>query len=582
MTTARVTSTLDRSYIVLKKLLCLIVSTGILTGCATSLVSKETVALAPAWDSTYVAGELNGESLYDLLIAELAGHQQQYDVSLEKYLKQAELTGDPGIIRRAARIAQFTENPDALEKAARIWIQYEPASNEPQALLAGLLIHRKEFKAALPFVKKTFSTENHQILALLNASAGKIPPDATQMYLEMLIQQLKISPRYADLWLTRGIFERHQANPEAALKSFSKAIRFNPDAEIAVLQKADLLKEMGRYNDALKITSSWLKNNPENKQLILIKIQTLYKADKSKSATQESYKLISDFSEDDQLHLYLALLALDFNRLDDSKAMLQTLLKRTGDSALYFYLGLIAEQSNQPEQAIEHYLQVNSGSNILQSYTRSIALLNGATNEQRIAGILDQAIVDHPELGPDLVNLHADWLRSSNLTQSAIRRISEGLATYPDNLPLRYSRAMLRPPEDFSQSEEDFRFILKKDPDNAMALNALGYTLSLYTQRYDEAYALLNKAIQIKPEDPAIMDSIGWVLFKLQRHEEALNFLKKAYEIYPDAEVGSHLISVLITLNKRDKAQEIFAEISSKFPDNPHVTTAQNVINAQK
>jgi tetratricopeptide (TPR) repeat protein len=582
MTTARVTSTLDRSYIVLKKLLCLIVSTGILTGCSTSLVSKETVALAPSWHSTYVPGELNGESLYDLLIAELAGHQQQYDVSLEKYLKQAELTGDPGIIRRAARIAQFTENPAALEKAAHIWMQHEPASEEPQALLAGLLLHKKEFKAALPFVKKTFSTKNHQILALLKASAGKIPPDAAQMYLEILIQQLKASPKDADLWLTRGIFERHLVNPESALKSFSKAITLNPDTETAVIQKADLLKEMGRYNDALKLISPWLKNNPENKQLTLIKIQTLYKADKPKSATQESYKLISDFSDDDQLHLYLALLALDFNRLNDSKTMLETLVNRTKDNALHFYLGLIAEQSNQPEQAIEHYLQVDSGSNILQSYTRLIALLSGAANEQRVAGILDQAIIDNPEFGPDLVNLHADWLRSANLTQNAIRRLNEGLATYPDNLPLRYSRAMLRSPEEFSQSEADFRFILEKEPDNAMALNALGYTLSLYTQRYEEAYALLNKAIQIKPEDPAIMDSIGWVLFKLQRYEEALSFLKKAYIIYPDAEVGSHLVSVLIALNKRDKAQEIFAEISSKFPDNPHVTTAQNVINAPK
>nr|WP_232348813.1 tetratricopeptide repeat protein [Neptunomonas qingdaonensis] len=113
-----------------------------------------------------------------------------------------------------------------------------------------------------------------------------------------------------------------------------------------------------------------------------------------------------------------------------------------------------------------------------------------------------------------------------------------------------------------------------------MALNALGYTLSLYTERYNEAYELLNRAIQIKPDDPAIMDSIGWVLFKLQRHEEALNYLQKAYKVYPDAEVGGHLIAVLVALNQRPKAQQIFTELSKKFPDSPHLPDAQRALNA--
>jgi tetratricopeptide (TPR) repeat protein len=140
---------------------------------------------------------------------------------------------------------------------------------------------------------------------------------------------------------------------------------------------------------------------------------------------------------------------------------------------------------------------------------------------------------------------------------------------------------MIRPPEEFPQSEADFRFILEKEPNNAMALNALGYTLSLYTERYQEAYQLLTKAIELKPNDPAVMDSIGWVLFKLTRYEEALSFLTKAYNIYPDPEVGSHLIAVLVAQNKKPQAEKIFTELANKFPQNPHIINARKTLNGQ-
>ena len=557
----------------------MVFSTGILTGCSSTQVSKETITPSQPWESTYQQGELNGESLYDLLIAEMAGHQQQYDISLEKYLKQAELTGDPGVIRRAARIAQFTKNSVALEKAARIWVKYEPESTEPQTLLVGMLIQQGKFSTALPFIDKALATDSHPILALLDSRASKMSPTDAQAYLDVLIKQSKITPKNSDLWLSRGIFERHLHATDTALTSFNKAIQHNPEAEAAFIQKADLLKDMGRFKEALAVISQWLEKDPENKQLIILKVQTLYKANSPAAAVKHSQQLIADYSTDNQLHLYLALLALDFNRLDDSKRMLKTIFARTRDNTLNFYLGLIEEQQDNPEGAIQYYLRVDRGNNILQSHNRSLALLSDAKNEPRVNSIMENAINKYADLAPDLINLHADWLRSFGYIDNAISRLNEGVTLYPEHINLRYSRAMMRPPEEFPQSEIDFRFILEKQPDNAMVLNALGYTLSLYTERYDEAYELLSRAIQIKPDDPAVMDSLGWVLFKLQRHEEALGFLKKAYKAYPDAEVGSHLIAVLIALNERPKAQQVFTELSKKFPENPHTLDAQKALN---
>lgn len=573
-------STLDRSYIVLTKILCLVViSTAILTGCSSTQTSNETLSPVQTWQSTYEPGELNGESLYDLLVAELAGHQQQYDISLAKYLKQAELTGDPGIIRRAARIAQFQKDTVSLEKIAHIWIKFEPESQEPQTLLVGMLIQQNQYSTALPYLDKALHADSHPILSLLNSHAAKMPLQDAHAYLDKLIKETQLTPKNSELWLSRGVFERHLQDSEQALQSFNKAIRYNPDSEAAIIQKADLLKEEGRYKEALAVISTWLTKDPENKQLNILKVQTLYKANLSAAAVKQSRLLISNFENDKKLHLYLALLALDFNRLTDSKNMLSTILQQSNDHSLNFYLGLIEEQQNNPELAIQLYLQVSEGNNILQAYTRALALLPNAKNEPRVNDIMKQAVIKHADLAPDLINLHADWLRSFDFKDSAISHLDEGVAAYPEHIPLRYSRAMMRPPEEFAQAEKELRVILEKEPDNAMAMNALGYTLSLYTERYDEAYQLLSKAIQIKPQDPAIMDSIGWTLYKLQRFEDALAFLKKAYKLYPDAEVGSHLIAVLVALNKKPEAKLIFTELSNKFPNNLHLQDAHKLLN---
>ena len=576
------TSTLDRLYIVLKKILfLLVISTGILTGCSSIQNANEPVQPTHAWESAYEPGELNGESLYDLLIAEFAGHHQQYDISLEKYLKQAELTGDPSIIRRAARIAQFTKDKVSLEAAARIWVKYEPDSKEPQTLLVGLLIQQKEFSKALPFIETALSTNSHQILGLLNSHSAKMTPAEAKSYLNVISKQITHSSKHSELWLTKGLFERHLSLNDEALISFSKAIKLNPENRTASIQKVNLLKDTGKLSEALRITSALLKKDPDNKQLSILKVQTLYKSNKHEAAVKESSRLITSFDTDNQLHLYLALLALDFNRLNDSKSILQPLYSRMRDTSLQFYLGLIEEQKNNPEQAIQHYLQVDSGNNILQAYTRTLALLANKTHEPRITSIISNATATHANLAPSLLVLHADWLRSFGFEKKAISHLDKGVSAYPDHIPLRYSRAMLRPPEEFTQSEADFKFIINKDPDNAMALNALGYTLSLYTERYQEAYLLLNKAISIKPKDPAIMDSIGWVLFKLNRYEEALSFLNQAYKAYPDPEVGSHLIAVLVATDNKQQAQKLFAELFNKFPDNPHTLNAKKTLNGQ-
>ena len=552
---------------------------ALLSGCSSLTPKATTQAPAPVKPVVYTPGELNAETLFDLLSAELAGHQQQYDISLDKYLKQAELTGDPGILRRATRIAQFTQNQEALEKAALLWNKYEPHSPEPQELLAGLFIHQQKFDQALPYVKATLENSSAQVLLLLSSQVSQMTPEENKAFLTVINAELVKDNTRSELWLTKGIIERHLTQNTQALKSFESAIRTNTDAYEARIQKADLLKELGRYNEALKTIDRILLDDSENRQARILQIQTLYKANKSRKAIQLSHTLIDDYPEETQLQLYLALLALDFNYLEESRIMLEKIANDSADSSPNFYLGLIAEQSEKYEAAIQYFSKVRHGNNIVAAYTRILSILSGKNNQARVAAIMDQAIQQNADLEADLIHLHADWLNSADLKSDALALLKKGVALFPDVIKLRFARAMLYPQEEFALAEADFKDVLFAEPDNAMALNAYGYTLTLYTTRYKEAYDLIKKAIAIKPEDPAIMDSMGWVLYKLDRYKDAHFYLLKAYKAYPDPEVGGHLIAVLVALKEKEKAQKLYDSLISKYPDSEHLTSAGKLLN---
>jgi tetratricopeptide (TPR) repeat protein len=551
---------------------------GFLSGCSiTPSHPPSSLEYAPV-PSTYQRGELNGETLFDLLVAELAGHEQAYDLSFQKYLKQAELTGDPAIIRRATRIAQFNKDTQGLEKASKIWAKYEPNSSEPDELLAGLFMHQGRFEEAVPYINNALSNNGRQVLLLMSAQARNLSPAQAKALIEPLQQQLASNAQQADIWLTLGILQRQALLKSDALTSFTQALSINPDAYEASIQKADLLRETGKTTSALAILNGLLKKQPDNKQIKLLKVQTLYKAERPANALALSETLMADHPDDEQLQLYLALLALDFNRLDDSENMLREIIKQSTNTAPYFYLGLIAEQQNRNEAAIRNYLRVDEGKNVIQAYTRAVGLMENIDNQERVSEAIVQGIEQQPSIAPILINLHADWLRKHGLNAEAIDKLNQGVELYPDNLDLRYMRAMMLPEEDFPIAEQDFRIILEQDPDNAMALNALGYTLSLYTQRYQEAYELLSRAIQLKPNDPAVIDSMGWVLYKLNRLDEAESYLSKAYQSFSDAEVGSHLVIVLAAQQKTQQARALLTELEKKFPNSPHLSDAQNAL----
>ncbi|GAB5453266.1 MAG: hypothetical protein Hals2KO_35940 [Halioglobus sp.] len=178
-----------------------------------------------------------------------------------------------------------------------------------------------------------------------------------------------------------------------------------------------------------------------------------------------------------------------------------------------------------------------------------------------------------PEYSTELYALEADLLGTAGQTDLALELMDEALAKEPEDTSLLYTRAMLMERRgDLASMEQDLRAILRDNPDNATALNALGYTLANRTDRYAEALSLISRALELQPGEPAILDSMGWVLFRTGQAKQALGYLQRAYARFPDAEVAAHLGEVMWTLGDREGAFEIWREAYSKQPDHPVLT----------
>jgi len=549
------------------------------SGCATNLHSS---ASATTPTATYQPGELNGETLFDILSAELAANQDHYDYTLKKYLKQAELTRDPNLAKRAASIAQYLRDTQALSKAVKLWIIADPSEPEPRQILANILITQGKFTEALPHFKTALDQGQGKALLLITSQLGKMSDTEVTSYIELLEAVDIDASLNNDRLVSLGILQRHLKQYDLALQNFNRALKSSADLPNALYQKAETLKSLNRYTEALSTVQLLLADAADDRQYNALEIQLLFLLKKNKQGIAKIDLLITKNENDVPLQNYLALTALDFNQLDKSKSILEKLLRSSPiNSSPYFYLGIIAERNDQPLQAIENYLQVDSGSNLLQAHPRAISLHKKSADKKKVENITEQLIASHKENQTTYLLMLADWLNKFEFRQDAISLLDKNIQLQDENPALLYTRAMYLEPVDSPAAERDFKRVLALTPENAVALNAYGYTLTVHTNRYQEALTLIERALTLPPKAPATIDSMGWVLYKLKRYEEAIRYLSQAYLLYDDPEVASHLIAALAGNNDLERARQLFIKISNSPPDNKFVEQARQSLESK-
>ena len=515
-----------------------------------------------------VYSSFSEETVFSLLSAELAGQRNRFDIALDNYVTQAINTQDPGVSERAFRIAEYLGADQPALDTALIWARNAPDDLEAQRAAAVQLARAGRYDDSMVYMEKVLQGKGDTHFDFLALSAADTDQETRNGLMKSFDRLLQRHPKNSQLIFGKALLLQQDGDNKAALT----LLEDNPpeEGEIApILLRARLLQTMNRGDEALPLLQKSIKKYPDDKRLRLTYARTLVEQDRMDDAKAEFSTLVQQYPEDDELRYSLALVCLEAKAWDEAKGYLEDLIAREShvDSA-HLNLGRIAEERNDPQGALIEYAQVGPGNDYLPAQLRQADILmnNGKTAEaqSKLAAERDA----QPDYAIQLYLIESETLSANKQDDKAWKTLDKALQQYPDDLNLLYTRAMLAEKRnDLAQMEKDLRLIIKRDPDNAMALNALGYTLSDRTTRYAEAKTLIEQAHQINPEDPAVLDSLGWVNFRMGNLDDAEKYLRQALERFPDHEVAAHLGEVLWVKGNQREAKQVWGKYLKDQPD---------------
>lgn len=547
-----------------------------ITGCASLQPAVETAPEQPAKQPQAAAKEgeekvrpFDRETLYDLLVAEFAGKRNRADVALGKYLKQAHKSQDPLVAARATRIARYLGAHQAALDSAMLWMEIEPDNIEAKEIAAIELIRIGEMDNAINLIEELLAANAHVNFEFLLQGLKGADQDRRAHVLNRLTKLIDKHPDNPQLWFTKGAIEQMEKRWESALDSFTKALTIAPHYTNAILAKSKLLIALGRDQEALKFAKKATRDFPKNKRLGISYARMLISAQMLTEAQGEFGRLAALYPNDPDLILSLALISWENKLIDTAKAQLQRLIdmrQRVGEA--HTYLGRIAAAEKDYETAIEHFSKIGRGPNYAQARIQLALVYARSGDFERAHEVLDVARAEMPEKDIQFYLAESEILSKQGQIRPAIELLNEANEKHPDDTGILYTRAMLlEQVDEYNKMEADLRAILSQDPNNTAALNALGYTFADRNERLDEAVTLIKKAYELDPNDPAIIDSMGWVKYRLGDTETALSYLRKAYKAFQDQEIAAHLGEVLWVIGQQEEAAAIWTEALKENPD---------------
>lgn len=511
---------------------------------------------------------LTPEILFKFLVAEVAGQRGAIGISQSTYLDLARQTQDPRIARRAVEVSMFARNQAGALEATRLWVAAEQDSDRAQQTLAALLLNEGSLGEAEPILRTLLKKDSANGFLHLSALMGKMRD--TQAGLELVE---RLAADYPALPEARFAVAQAAANAghfDAAVAALRQADSLRPGWEPGALLHAQILAKTSRP-DALTFMRDFLARHPGAREVRLAYARTLVNANQFTEARVEFTRLTGDFPHNAEVSFAAGLLSLQMGDVGVAHDLLtQTLEYNPRDpDMVHFYLGQVAEQMKQPEAANAHYAEVKSGNYLVSARARQAALLARGGKLDEARALLAFTRGENDAQNVRLVQAQAELLRDSKEHAAAFEVLTEGLKRFPDSADLLYDRAMVAEKLDkLDVLEADLRRVIVLRPDDAQAFNALGYTLADRTDRLAEATVMLDKALALAPEDPFILDSVGWAQFRSGNLARAQEYLERAYKARPDPEIAAHLGEVLWARGLREEAGKLWQTSLQTHPQN--------------
>ena len=547
-----------------------------LSGCASvdlaksPLETEKAVPTVAKIETSHPYADIPGEQLSTLLQAEFAIRERNLDAGLMYLMAASQAIHDPAIARRALQLAQYIRNQDAtLEMAVRA-SDLDPSDGSAATLAAAVFIERGDIARALTYSRRAFDAGSDiNPAALLNNYGGQTPE--TQTATRNLLEALEADyPEDARSLFAIALLEWRQGNSDVAVTKLDKLFTIEAFHERGTLLLTEILSQANDPDafdpllKAIEATNSSLLRYQYARYL-------LGKQKLTEAKAQFDVLIADPAATVDHL---IGAAVLDIELSDSASALLHldralSFGQRVNDAQFFKALALI--QLNDVSGALKALGAVGPSTNYARALQEAAAILVS----QGDIGAANAFFEEHRKVHTDGAELnfalHAETLQTLGSIE-AESVLSRGISAFPTSTRLLFARANFRERAGFFDlAEADYRQILNLNPGDANALNALGYALTNNTDRFQEAAGLLEEAISKDPRNPAIIDSLGWVYFKLGKDRQAELLLKEAYKQYPDPEVAAHLIELLWTQGREVEARDLIANQWRNSPNNEHL-----------
>jgi tetratricopeptide (TPR) repeat protein len=546
-----------------------------------NIITRASVALSALALSACAGTGLKSEPLapqsFYTVTGEIALARQEPRVAALQYASAAAHETDPAILQRATEVTAETLQPSLMAGVAARWLYLNPRSLDAQRAAA---------RAALALYKVDEAAAHYRIV-LLNSPVGMdaefadletdLESDENVFGAHQLADRLaSYFPASPSALRVQGLAALRADDPAAAVHSLTSALAIdakNAEAQSARKELAQTLLRArilaGDVEEPLSAAQTQLKAddsalNRFNYVALLMTAQRLPEA-------TEQLEILARNPDSMAVALrLLGLLEFQQGHFDTSSAKFRQLLKtgKFGDDAFY-YLALIADRNGDAERALRFYSQVQKGENVLPALLRAANLLHthgaaGAADE-----LLDRLIEDEPQRAPEILTTRARMYAQSSELPKAFAVLEKGALEYPDSVELHYATASVYEEQGrVSAALRELSLVLKARPNDPAALNALGFTLADHAKDLSRARKLIERAHAAAPKNAAILDSLGWVLFRQGHATEALPYLSSAYSNDHDGDIAAHFGEVLWQMGRQDEAQRIWAEASALDADN--------------
>lgn len=518
--------------------------------------------------------EPNNDTEAHLRSAEFALNSFDYDQVVESYINAFNSSNDIETLKQAAWLSKNYGFKSKSISLAKIWLEIEPDNDA--ALL--FLINRQLESDLIIAAKKNLKL-------LISRNEGESDEILYSIY-----------PYLSD---------ENVENLEVLISSFTKI--YKKSALVKYLYSSVLL-ENGKVGEAIRQAELSSKLSPIWEKPKLLLARALLLSGKNEEAVSYLAHMIGDQinpSSDSRLELALAYMSSD--RLDDALGQVsQILLERNSEySALrlmaiinfrlehydsaskdfnellekdmfrmdsLFYLARISEQKSNFSDALKYYSMVTSGVNTVYSQRKVVSLLLSMNQVSEAKNHLKDFGQKHPKYMNEMLQIESNLYSELDEYEEALVLSDKLVLYYPKNTGFQLKRAnLLLELDRKNEALEAYSAIVKNSPKDPNALNAYGYVLTNYSNNYKKAYKLIKKAIKLDPDNPAIIDSYGWILYRMGKYEEAEEELNRAYQLYKDPEIAFHLIKVLLKTNKKERAKNLFTEARVLFMNNKYL-----------